>query len=279
MDTPSPRPDAPVPVWRALLTHAPMVLLSLVSLFPVYWMYASSVRRPGDVYSQSPLPWPLDFSNYRTVWHSLPLTSLFLNTLAMALFTAAGQLLVCLLAGYAFAAYRFWGRQLLFLMFVGVWLVPFQVTMIPNYLLLSQWGLLNTIAGVIVPNLCSALAVLLLRQHMQAFPRELLEASRMDGRSSWSTLWTVVVPNQRPALASLSIQLFISAWNDYFWPALVLPRANSVIQLGIRGFLTDEGNDWGAVMAASGLACLPIFALYLVLQRQVVNAFVRSGLR
>jgi multiple sugar transport system permease protein len=164
-------------------------------------------------------------------------------------------------------------------MFVGVWLVPFQVTMLPNYLLLSQLGLLNTLAGVIVPNLCSALAVLLLRQHMAGFPKELLDAARLDGRSSWGTLWTVVVPNLRPALASLAILLFISAWNDYFWPALVLPRAGSVIQLGIRGFLTEEGQNWGAVMAAAGLACLPIFALYLALQRHVVSAFVRSGLR
>ncbi len=269
----------PAPSRRIAWAHLPMVLLSLFSIFPVYWMYASSLRRPGDVYSQSPLPWPIDFSNYSTVWQHLPIGSLLLNTLAMAVFTAAGQLVICLLAAYAFAAWRFWGRQVLFLLFVGVWLVPFQVTMIPNYLLLSQLGLLNTIVGVIVPNLCSGLAVLLLRQHIQAFPQELLEASRMDGRSSWGTLWTVVVPNLRPALASLGILLFISAWNDYFWPALVLPRANSVIQLGIRGFLTDEGNDWGAVMAASGLACLPIFALYIVLQRQVVNAFVRSGLK
>lgn len=264
---------------RQFLAHLIMVVLSVISIFPIYWMYASSLRRPGDVYSQTPLPWPLDVSSYGRVLQLLPVGRLFANTFLMAGLTAAGQLMIALLAGYAFAAWRFPGRQVLFLLFVGVWLVPFQITMIPNYLLISQLGLLNTVGGVIVPNLCSALAVMLLRQHMQAFPSELLDAARMDGRSSWGTLWTVVVPNLRPALASLTILLFISAWNDYFWPALVLPQANSVLQLGIRSFLTQEGNDWGAVMAASGLACLPIFAIYLTLQRQVQNAFVRSGLK
>jgi ABC-type glycerol-3-phosphate transport system permease component len=167
----------------------------------------------------------------------------------------------------------------LFLAFVGTWLVPFQVTMLPNYVLLFQLGLLNTLAGVVIPNLCSALGVLMLRQHLDGFPKELLEASKMDGRSSWTTLWTVVVPNLRPALAALAILLFVNAWNEYFWPAMVLQRSNAVVQLGLRSFMGTEGNDWGPLMAVAGLACLPVFALYLVLQRHIVNAFVRSGLK
>ncbi|MBL7491420.1 carbohydrate ABC transporter permease [Frankia sp. AgB1.9] len=259
--------------------HAVMAVLSLLSIIPIYWMYAGSLRRPGDILSQNPLPWPLSLRNYHYVLHSLDVPVLLANTLVIAAASTVGQLLVCLLAAYAFAAWDFRGKNVLFLLFVVTWLVPFQVTMISNYLVLNKLGLLNSLAGVVVPTLCSALAVLMLRQHMQAFPRELLDAAKIDGRRSWSTLWTVVVPNLRPVLASLAILLFITAWNEYFWPALVLQRANSVIQLGIRGYLTQEGNDWGAIMAASGLACLPIFALYVVLQRQVIDAFVRSGLR
>ncbi|WP_083473700.1 carbohydrate ABC transporter permease [Frankia sp. R43] len=259
--------------------HLLMIVLSLFSLFPIYWMFASSFRRPGDVNDNSLFPWPLSLENYRIVFDSLDVGTLLANTFVIAAVTAVGQLLVCLLAAYAFAAWDFRGKGLLFLLFVATWLVPFQVTMVSNYLVLSNIGLLNTLAGVIVPNLCSALAVLMLRQHMQAFPRELLDAAKMDGRGSWTTLWTVVIPNLRPVLASLSILLFITAWNDYLWPALVLPRANSVVQLGIRSFLGAEGDAWGAIMAASGLACLPIFAIYLVMQRQVIDAFVRSGLR
>jgi multiple sugar transport system permease protein len=119
----------------------------------------------------------------------------------------------------------------------------------------------------------------MLRQHMRGFPRELLEAAEMDGRSSWATLWTVVVPNLRAALSALGMLLFITAWNEYFWPAMVLRGHASVIQLGLQGFFSPEGIDWSALMAAAGLACLPVFALYVVLQRHIVSAFVRSGLR
>jgi ABC-type glycerol-3-phosphate transport system permease component len=151
--------------------------------------------------------------------------------------------------------------------------------MLPNYVLLNQLGVLNTLAGVVLPNLCSALGVILLRQHLLGFPRELLDAARMDGRGSWRILWTVVVPNLGPALASLAVLLFVNAWNEYFWPALVLQRANSVLQLGLRSFMGTEGNDWGPMMATAGLACLPVLMLYLLLQRRIVDGFVRSGLK
>ncbi|WP_037361007.1 carbohydrate ABC transporter permease [Amycolatopsis orientalis] len=264
---------------RALPGHLVLVALAVFAVFPIYWMYATSLRRPGDVLDVSPLPWPLSGANYEYVLKAIPIAKMLLNTFLVAASTSVLQLLVALLAAYAFVAWTFPGRKLLYLLFVGAWLVPFQVTMIPNYVYLSQLGLLNALAGVVVPTVCSTMAIMLLRQHLQAFPTELLDASRMDGRSSWLTLWTVVVPNLRPALASLTILLFISAWNDYFWPALVLQRTDSVVQIGVRGFLSAEGDNWGAVMAASGIACLPIFALYLFLQRQVMDAFVRSGLR
>lgn len=259
--------------------HVMLLVLSVISLFPIYWLLATSLRRPGDVYDQSPLPWPMTLENYVYAWHAIPLGQMLLNTFVVALLTTAAQLLIALFAAYAFGTWRFAGSNLLFLLFVGTWLVPFQVTMMPNYVLLSQLGMLNTLGGVVIPQMCSAMAVLLLRQHMASFPRELLDAARMDGRGSWGTLWVVVVPNLRPALAALGILLFISSWNDYFWPALVLQRTNSVVQLGVRSFLGAEGDNWGAVMAASGVACLPIFAVYLLLQRHVINAFVRSGLR
>ncbi|MFD2419720.1 carbohydrate ABC transporter permease [Amycolatopsis pigmentata] len=265
--------------WRTVRGHLVLGTLGLLCVFPIYWLYATSLRRPGDILSLRPLPWPLSVANYTDAAAKVDVPGLLGNTVLVALLTAVGQLLTGLLAAYAFAAWRFPLQRLLFLAFVGTWLVPFQVTMLPNYVLLFQLGLLNTLAGVIIPNLCSALGVLMLRQHLDGFPKELLEASKMDGRSSWTTLWTVVVPNLRPALAALTILLFVNAWNEYFWPAMVLQRTNAVVQLGLRSFMGSEGNDWGPLMAVAGLACLPVFALYLVLQRHIVNAFVRSGLK
>jgi ABC-type glycerol-3-phosphate transport system permease component len=145
--------------------------------------------------------------------------------------------------------------------------------------LLSHLGLLNTLVGIIVPQLSAAFGILLLRQHLNGFPTELLEAARVEGQSSWATLWRVAVPNLAPALVALGILLFVNTWNEYFWPLLVYRNPNSVIQLGIQGFLDAASVNYGALMAAAGLATLPIFVIYAVLQRRVVSAFVRSGLR
>jgi multiple sugar transport system permease protein len=264
----------------ALAGHVVLIVLAVVSLFPVIWMYLGSIRPQGELFTAGLLSTHFSSASYHAVVASLPLAELFLHTFEMAFLVAAGQCLTSLLAAYAFSVWTFRGRDLLFLVFVGTWLVPFQVTMLPNYVLLAQLGLLNTLAGVIVPQLSSAFAVLLLRQHLRSFPRELLEAARIDGRSSWATLWLVVVPNTGPALAALGILLFVNVWNEYFWPLLVFRTPNSsVLQLAIQSFLSAEATNYGALMAASGLACLPIFALYVVLQRRVVSAFVRSGLR
>jgi sn-glycerol 3-phosphate transport system permease protein len=274
--------DAPVgetSTGRTVLGHVALGLVGVLCVFPIYWLYATSLRAPEDIHSLSPFPWPLSAANYARAFQVLDIGGLLLNTTVMAVGIALGQLLTGLLAGYAFAAWEFRGKQLLYLVFVATWLVPFQVTMLPNYVLLSQLGVLNTIAGVVLPSLCSALGVILLRQHVQGFPTELLEAARLDGRGSWATLWTVVVPNLRPALAALGILLFVNAWNEYFWPALVLQRSNAVLQLGLRSFMGSEGNDWGPMMATAGMACLPVLLLYLVLQKQIVNGFVRSGLK
>ncbi|WP_432855240.1 carbohydrate ABC transporter permease [Amycolatopsis sp. CA-161197] len=270
------------PRWRALPGHLALGALGVLCIFPIYWLYATSLRRPDQVLSLSPIPWPLSLGNYADAIQLVDIPQLLINTTLVALLTALGQLLTGLLAAYAFAGWNFPLKRLCYLLFVGTWLVPFQVTMLPNYVLLLQLGLLNTLGGVVVPNLCSALGVILLRQHLDGFPKELLEAAKMDGRSSWRTLWTVVVPNLRAPLAALAILLFVTAWNEYFWPAMVLQRSNDVLQLGLRSFMISEGGQgtyWGPLMAVAGLACLPIFALYLVLRRHIVSAFVRSGLK
>jgi sn-glycerol 3-phosphate transport system permease protein len=274
--------DEPVGARSRMRTvggHLVLGALGVLCAFPIYWLYATSLRAPQDIYSLSLFPWPLSGQSYLSAFQVLDLGGMLLNTTLMAVGVALGQLLTGLLAGYAFAAWDFRGKQLLYLVFVATWLVPYQVTMLPNYVLLSQLGVLNTVAGVVLPTLCSALGVILLRQHMQSFPTELLEAARLDGRGSWTTLWTVVVPNLRPALAALGILLFVNSWNEYFWPALVLQRSNAVLQLGLRSFMGTEGNDWGPMMATAGMACLPVLLLYLLLQRQIVNGFVRSGLK
>ncbi|MER7797398.1 carbohydrate ABC transporter permease [Microbacterium sp. NPDC096154] len=274
--------DAPVAARSRVAVvagHVVLAALALFSVFPVYWMIATALRRPEDALSQSPVPWPVSLENVAYVWRAIPIDAMLVNTFGMAAVLAGAQLLIAVLAAYAFAMWSFPGSALLQFLFVGSWLVPFQVTMIPNYLLVSQLGLLGTVGGVVIPQLSGAFAVLLMMQHMRAFPRELIDAAHMDGRSSWATLWTIVIPNMKPALAALGIMGFISAWNEYLWPSLVMRQSDALIQVGVRAFLGAEGNNWGATMAAAGMATVPVLLIYIFLQRYVVDAFVRSGLK
>lgn len=272
---------AQFPLGARIIGHAVLLIISFVSIFPIYWLFATAFRRAGDVGKNTIFPWPISTENFRTVFDSLPIFSMVGNTFLMALAIAACQMLLAILAAYGFAMWEFPGKNALFLVFLGSWLVPFQVTMIPNYVTISQWGLLDTVIGVILPSICSAFAVMLMRQHMTAFPRELIDAAHIDGRNNWGILWRVVLPNMRPALAALGIMLFIEAWNNYIWPTIVLQhKPNELLQMGLRAFIGgDQGTNWGATMAAAGLACIPIFLIYIFLQRYIVDAFVRSGLR
>jgi multiple sugar transport system permease protein len=258
--------------------HLVMIVLGLFALLPVVWMVFGSLRSPAAPFA-STLPVHPDLANYASTIRALPWGRLLFNTVAMALGVSLGQLLTGLLAAYAFSCWRFRGERALFLLVVATWLVPLQVTILPNYVLLARLGLINSVAGIIVPQLSSAFAVLLLRQHIKGFPVELLEAARLDGRSSWSILWRVIVPSLAPALAALEILLFVSAWNEYFWPLVVFNDPGSVLQIGIGDLLNANAVDYGGLMAASSLATLPILVLYLLLRRRVVNAFARSGLR
>ncbi len=260
--------------------HLVMVLLSLFCLFPVYWMVVTSLRPANAIFETSLWPTALSLDNYAYALNAIPIVRMLLNTLVISVVVTVIQLMTGLLAAYAFARWRFPCDKLIYAGVALTWLVPFQVVMIPNYLLVAQMGLLDSLTALILPHFASALAILLLAQSMRSFPREVIEAARMDGARSWRILWEVMTPNLRGTIASLAILIFISTWNEYFWPLLLSRTAeNSVVQIGIQMFMTSEGNAWGPLMAASTMASLPILVVYIVLQRQVVQSFMKSGIR
>ena len=268
------------PTVSRLVGHALVIGLCLLVVFPLYWMIATSLRPSGDFFKVSLFPSTLTLEHYDYVLSHLPFLRLFLNTAGMAAARTVAQLLTGLLGAYAFARWEFAGKRILFALFTFTWLVPQQVTMIPNYVLVSQLGWLNALAGLIMPSLVSTFALFLLFQQIKGFPRDLIDAARVDGGTSWMILWRVIVPNLRAVIASLAILQFIGAWNDYFWPLLVSNRMETgVLQLGLQAFFTQEGDLWGPMMAAATLTALPIFVVYLALQRQVIDSCVKSALR
>lgn len=265
---------------RPAALNAVMVLLVVVALFPVYWMLVTSLKPENQIFSLDLWPRSPSLENYRFVLDHIPLVRMLVNTMVVATGTALLQVLTGLLAAYALVRWRFRFSGLVHGLIALSWLVPFQVTMIPNYVLASRLGLLDTLPGLIIPNAAAAFAMLLLYHAMRSFPREVLEAARMDNAGHWRTLWEIVVPNMRAPIASLGVLAFISAWNEYFWPLLLTRRIeDTVIQIGLQMFMTQEGNLWGPLMAAATMASLPILLVYVVLQRQVIESFMKSGLR
>jgi ABC-type glycerol-3-phosphate transport system permease component len=265
---------------RAFGVHAVMILLSLVSVFPVYWMIVTSLRPENEIFSTVPWPSRPTFDNYLFVLTRVPMLEMLVNTTVVSAATALLQVATGMLAAYALVRWRLRFSGVVHGLIALSWLVPFQVTMIPNYVLASRLGLLDTLTGLVVPNAAHAFAILLLYHAMRAFPTEVLEAARMDGARSFRILWQIVAPNMGAPIASLSIIAFISAWNEYFWPLLLSRKPeNSVVQIGLQMFMTQEGNLWGPLMAAAALASLPILLIYLVLQRHVIESFMKSGIR
>lgn len=267
-------------ILRRIAVHGIMILLSVLSIFPIYWMIVTSLRPENEIFSTALWPSNPSLENYIFVLTRIPMFQMLVNTTIVAAATAAAQVLTGLLAAYALVRWRMRLAGLVHGLIALSWLVPFQVTMIPNYVLASRLGLLDTLTGLVVPNAVAAFAILLLYHSMRSFPTEILEAARIDGAKSWRILWQIVTPNMGAPIASLAIIAFISAWNEYFWPLLLSRKPeNSVVQIGLQMFMTQEGNLWGPLMAAAALASLPILVIYLVLQRHVIESFMKSGIR
>jgi ABC-type glycerol-3-phosphate transport system permease component len=266
--------------FRRILLHGLMILLSGLAIFPVWWMVVTSLKPETEIFTTRLWPRAPSLANYAYVLDAIPMLRILWNTALMAGTTALAQVLTGLLAAYALVRWPTRGVKAAQALIGLSWLVPFQVTMIPNYVLATRLGLLDSLAGLVIPNAAAAFAVIVLYNAMRSFPREVIEAARMDGAGSFRVLWQIVTPNIRPAIAALSVLAFISAWNEYFWPLLLVRRIeHSVVQIGLQMFMTQEGNQWGPMMAAATLASLPILALYLLLHRQVVDSFMRSGIR
>jgi sn-glycerol 3-phosphate transport system permease protein len=263
--------------------HAVMIAGCVATLFPLFWMLSTSFRMPDDIATPgiALIPRPPTLENYRAAWRLTPLGLYVWNSMLSTVALMSSQTVTSILAAYAFARFRFPGRELLFGLFVGTMMVPIHVVMIPNYILVSRLGWIDTLAGLIVPQLSNAFGVFMLRQHLLTLPRELFDAAAIDGAGSWRTLWRIVVPVSRSPIFALAILFFLNAWNQYFWPFLVLTRPEvQTLPLGLQRFAGSEGGaSWGPLMAVATIASLPAILMYTVGQRHIVRTSVTSGLK
>lgn len=267
-----------------LVIHISLLLLGLLISSPIWIAIFSSFKLPADMINYPPtlLPETWTFENYVTAWTAQPLFRYFLNSVVQTGIIVVFQVLFSILAAYAFSILHFPGRDMLFYLILGSLMVPFQLTFIPNFILISELGWANTYAGLTVPFLASAFGVFMLRQFFMTLPTDLYDAAKVDGSSSWRYLWSIVVPLSKGSISAFTTFAFLSAWSQYLWPLIITNDVSMrTIQIGIRFFLFDQerGADWGGIMAGAVIALLPTLLIFLVAQRQLVKGIASTGLK
>ncbi|MHB8194009.1 MAG: carbohydrate ABC transporter permease [Bellilinea sp.] len=271
----------PRKVRTTLILALFLIPAAFVVLVPYLWMFTTSLKVRGTT-GLPPYLFPnaFEFGNYLKAWQAAPFLRYYLNTTIVAVSIIASRVVLASLAAYAFSFLRFRGRNLLFLLFLGTMMIPFQATVIPSYLIIRDLHWFNTFQALIVPRMVDAFSIFLLRQAFISLPRDYLDAARLDGCSHWQALWKVVVPLNSASVVTMSLFAFLFAWNDYLWPLLV---ANSeqmrTIQLGLQVFAGRYQTEWTYMMAGTVTATLLPLILFLAAQRSFISGLTRSGLK
>lgn len=274
------KPGAPAwqePGWIDTLAAWLLALVWIAPLAYAVW----TAFHPSEFSARFTLTAPLTLENFRNAWAAAPFARYFLNTAILVTLILGVQLVLCTLAAYAFARYRFRGRDLVFsLVLVQLMIMP-DVLLVENYRTLSRIGLIDTLLGIGLPYFASAFAIFLLRQTFLGVPRELDEASRVEGAGPLQTLWRVYVPLARPVYLAFALVSVSYHWNNFLWPLVVTNSVESrPLTVGLQVFAsTDQGIDWSIITAATLLTSGPLLVAFILFQRQFVQSFMRAGIK
>ena len=287
--------------WEArlplIMTYVFLIIGAVVMIMPFVWMVSTSVKPDREIFGDSIrwIPTELDLQNYSDAFEQTNMPRLFVNTVAVTTVAVASQVLLGSMAGYAFARLQFRGKMLIFFALLTTMMVPFEVLIIPVFLLIKFFplaggndlfgqggtGLINTLGGVMFPNFVSVFGVFLFRQFYLNFPKEIEEAAIVDGCSRVGVYWRILIPNSKPVMGTMALFAFLWSWNDFLWPLVVVKEDSlKTIQLGLSVFDQEQGTAWAELMAAlghGGRAGDP--ALVIFLQRFLVSGGLTSGLK
>ncbi|HUI88782.1 MAG TPA: carbohydrate ABC transporter permease [Anaerolineales bacterium] len=276
------RRDRLIHILKRLLLHLVLLIGAFFALFPFIWMVLTSLKSYIEASAaQSLLPTNWLFSNYLQAWNQVGLfPRYFENTIFMAVTTTLGVLITSSLAGYAFACMRFPGREALFIILLSTMMVPFEVTLIPNFILMRDLHWIDRYEALIIPWTASAFSIFLLRQFFKAIPSELFDAAVLDGCTHFQFLWNIVLPLSKPALIASALFTFLGSWNSLMWPLLVTNNpVMRPLQVGITSFITDAGTEVQYLLAAVTISIIPVILIYFFLQRWFIEGVARVGIR
>ncbi|TMQ68065.1 MAG: carbohydrate ABC transporter permease [Candidatus Eisenbacteria bacterium] len=265
-----------------LLVNVALALGALFTATPLLWMVSASFMPAGQASELPPrlLPNHPTLEHYATLFSRLDLARHLSNSLLIAIGSTLICVALCGMAGYAFAKLEFRGRERIFRLLVLGMLIPAQVGMLPLFLLLKGMGLVNTMAGVMIPMMAPIFGIFMVRQYALGIPRDLLDAARMDGASEGRLFWTIVVPTMRPILATLATFIFLSTWNDFLWPLIVLSDdARYTLPVALANLSGEHVQDTELMMAGAVLTVTPVLLVFLVLQRQYVRGLFLGSVK
>ena len=260
-----------------------LIAIATLTIFPLLWLISTAFKSPTENIFQSVpqlLPAQPTLENFIKVWKNSRFDLYLWNSFFVSSVTVILNLLFCSLAAFPLARLDFKGRDPIFWAIVGTTMIPFQITMIPLYILAVQLNLKNTYAGLIFPYIISAFGIFLLRQAFQSVPKEMEEAARMDGCSSMGIWWHVMLPAARPALTTLAVFTFVAMWGDFLWPLVIVDKAELyTLPRGIASLASAFSEDWRLIAAGSAISMLPVFIVFVFLQRYIIPTEASIGVK
>lgn len=274
------RPGRPRKTRQPVVVHVLLILGAVMMVFPFLWQvltsfktFAGSVAVPPQV-----IPAPWDFTNFAEVFSTIPFAAMMANSIILTVGRTLGQVVLCTMAGYAFARIPFRGRSVVFIIFLSVLMVPSQLYLLPQYEIIQSLGWLNTLQGLIVPGIFSAFGTFLLRQFFLTLPAELEEAARIDGANVWQTFWRVMLPLAKPGIVALAVFTALWSWNDLLWPLVITTDPSRMpLSVGLAQLVGLHGTDFPVLMAGALLAMLPMLTAFILLQRQFIQGIAFTG--
>jgi multiple sugar transport system permease protein len=281
-----PRPGKRRTPLMSIVAHALLIIASIAMLYPLLWMLSAAFKPENEIFSTtSIIPSSISFSSFARGWNGLQVSfaTFFGNSFLIALLSVAGNLFACSLTAFAFARLKFWGRNFWFALMLGTLMLPYQVTLIPQYVLFHDIGWVNTFLPLVVPKFLAvdSFFIFLMVQFFRGIPHELDEAAMIDGCSSFQIFWKIMLPLSLPVLTTAAIFTFIFTWDDFFGPLIYLnDMQNYTVTLALRSFVDSSAeSDYGGLFAMSILALIPIFLFFLFFQRLLIEGIATSGMK
>jgi len=268
--------------FRRTLIYIFLILGLIVVLAPFIWMLSTSFKSQGAVFTMPPQWIPKHFTlvQYKKLFKEINFFGHFKNSLIVAILVTFFSLFINSLAGFAFAKYRFPGRNKIFAFLLGAIMIPGQVTMIPVFMLLKKMGFLNSYLGLIVPCSASVFAIFLMRQFIYSIPDDLIESARIDGCSEFGIYWRIILPLCKPVLATLGIFTFMSSWNDFLWPLIVMiDEKMYTLPVALANLNGQHATEYALLMAGSVVVVIPVIIVFLLAQKYVIRGIATTGLK